>query len=105
VKVYTVHFAPECEEQLTKLFNYIKDEASPQVAAGYVSAIVDYCENLAAFPLRGTPRNDLRPGVRITTYKRRATVAYTVADDQVLILAVFYGGQDYEAALSENPDV
>lgn len=60
------------------------------------------CEGLALFPMRGVPREDIRPGLRVTHHKGRTLIAYAVDDDTrtVSVLGIFYGGQDYEAALS-----
>lgn len=66
---YRVVFSPETQEQLAGLFRYIAEASSPDIAARYTEAIVSYCENLRTFPLRGTPRDDVRPGLRITSYK------------------------------------
>lgn len=45
-------------------------------------------------------RDDIRPGVRVTNYRRRAVIAFAVDADaqQVTVRGVFYGGQDHEAA-------
>jgi plasmid stabilization system protein ParE len=48
--------------------------------------------------LCGTPR----PGLRITNYRKRAVIAFSVDAEQVSIIGVFYGGQDYEAILDED---
>ena len=60
------------------------------------------CEGLALFPLRGVPREDIRPGLRVTHHKGRTLIAYAVDEDArtVSVLGIFYGGQDYEAVLS-----
>ena len=103
MKTYTVVFAPEAEDSLVSLYEYIAEHGSPVVAARYTEAIVAYCESLATLPHRGTKRDDIRPGLRITNYKRRAVIAFEVDDTRstVAILGVFYGGRDYERALSE----
>ncbi len=44
-------------------------------------------------------RDDIRPGLRITHYRKRTVIAFEVNADQVAIIGVFHGGQDYEAAL------
>ncbi len=75
------------------------------MALRYTSAVVDYCEGLATFPERGTPRDDIRPALRTTSYKRRTEIAYTLEEGDVSIIGVFHGGRDYEAALRpEDPD-
>lgn len=89
--------------QLEALYAYIAGD-SPQRAERFVSAIVDYCDGLDAFPLRGAPRDDIRPGLRIVGFRRRVTIAFTVDDDAVTILGVLYGGRDLLAALSEGED-
>lgn len=99
---YRVVFSPEALEQLAELYRYIADAASPDVAAQYTEAIVSYCESLRTFPLRGTQREDVRPGLRITNYKKRAVIAFDVDTEAVSIIGVFYGGQDYETALRDD---
>lgn len=104
MKRFRVVFAPEAEDQLVSLYRYIAAAASPGVASRYVGAIVAYCESLGTFPLRGTRRDDVRPGLRVTHYKKRAVIAFGVNADAVTVLGVFYGGRDYEAALSDRDD-
>jgi toxin ParE1/3/4 len=106
VKTYGVVFAPEAEDDLVELYEYIAEQGSPTIAARYTDAIVAYCEGLATFAHRGTRRDDIRPGLRITHYKRRAVVAFEVdeSNDTVAILGVYYGGKDYESALGDDSD-
>ena len=54
---------------------------------------------LQTFPERGTRRDRIRPGLRTMGFERRATIAFMVGDDEVLIVRVFYGGQHFEPAL------
>lgn len=65
---------------------------------------MSYCESLCTFPHRGTMRDDVRPGLRITNYKKRAVIAFDVDAEQVSIIGVFYGGQDYETILQDDFD-
>lgn len=71
------------------------------MAERYTSAVVETCERLARFPLRGAPREDIRPGLRVTHHRGRTLIAYAVdeAARLVSVLGVFYGGQDLDAAL------
>ena len=91
-------------DQLEELYFYIAERRSPAVAERYTSAVVETCEGLALFPLRGVPREDIRPGLRITHHKGRTLIAYAVYIDArtVSIVGVFYGGQDLDAALSAD---
>ena len=96
---YTVIFTPEAQAQLKALYRYIAKAASPGIAQAYVEAIISYCESFQTFPLRGKVRDDIRPGLRITNYKKRAVIAFAVLEQSVAIVGIFYGGQDYEAVL------
>ncbi|MBR4736085.1 MAG: type II toxin-antitoxin system RelE/ParE family toxin [Rhodocyclaceae bacterium] len=99
---YAVIFSPEAEEQLSALYRYIASAASRNAAARYVEAIVSYCESLSESPLRATMRDDIRPGLRITNYRGRVAIAFDVSGEQVSILGIFYGGQDYESILRDD---
>ena len=101
---HRVVFTPEALDQLTAMYQYISVAASPDIALRYTDAIVSYCESLSIFPHRGTVRDDVRLGLRVTHYKKRAVIAFAVEADWVYIIGVFYGGQDYESRLSDDSD-
>ena len=46
-------------------------KASPEIAARFTDGIVTCCESLSTIANRGARRDDVRPGLRITNYKRR----------------------------------
>lgn len=99
-----VIFSPEAEDQLAELFRYIAQAASPGIAERYINAVITYCESLDTFPLRGARRDDIRPGLRVTNFKGRTVIAFDVDAQQVSVIGVFYGGQDYETALQDDLD-
>lgn len=101
---YHIVFSPEAENQLISLYNYIADVASPDTAIKYVDNIICYCECLHTFPSRGNMRDDVRPGLRITNYKKRIIIAFEVNEKkkEVSIIGLFYGGQNYETILQED---
>lgn len=101
---FSVVFSPEALAQLEALYRYIAAATSPDIAYRYTSAIISYCEGLQAFPHRGTRRDDVRPGLRITNYKKRAVIAFEVSANVVSIIGVFYGGQDFETLLQSDRD-
>ncbi len=98
---YKVVFSPEAEEQLLNLYHYLAGVASPVIAFNYIHSIIDYCESFCTFPLRGNTRDDIRPSLRITNYRRQTVIAFSVEPEQVSIIGVFYGGQNYSAKLQE----
>jgi toxin ParE1/3/4 len=55
------------------------------------------------FSERGTPRDDIRPGLRTVPFRRRVTIVYAVAPEEVRVVGVFYAGQDFKALL-QDPD-
>lgn len=87
-----------------ELYRYIAVAASPEIAKRYTNAIITYCEGLNTFPLRSVCRDGIRPGLRITNYKKRAVIAFDVDAELVSIIGVFYGGQDYETDLQSELD-
>jgi len=101
---YTVIFTPEAQDQLVALYRYIAAAATPEIAERYTNAIVTHCDDLRTFPKRGARRDDVRPGLRITNYKKRAVIAFAVDAELVSIIGIYYGGQDYEAALRFDLD-
>lgn len=97
-----VVFTPEARAQLMSLYRYVADQAGPDTAFALTSAIVDHCERFTTFPRRGTPRDDIRPGLRTLGFLKRAVIAFDVAGDTITIIGIFYGGQDFETALSTD---
>ena len=85
---YLVVFSPQALEQLASMYRYIAVAASPDVAQRYTEAIVEYCETLHTFPLRGSKRDDIRPGLRVTNYKGRAVIAFDVSEALVSIIGI-----------------
>jgi toxin ParE1/3/4 len=92
-------FRREALTQLEELQDFVVAAGSPVAAADLIDALVAFCEALTPFPMRGTARDDIRPGLRTIGFRRRAVVAFTVGEDAVVILGVYYGGRDYEPAL------
>ncbi|MEO7400643.1 MAG: type II toxin-antitoxin system RelE/ParE family toxin [Polaromonas sp.] len=97
--LYRVVFTPEAMAQLEALYRYVAQATGPDIASRYTNAIVTYCEGLQTFPLKGMRRDDIRPGLRITNYKKRAVIAFAVEAEVVSVIGVYYGGQDYESVL------
>ena len=43
--------------------------------------------------MRGTRRDDVRPDLRITNFKKRAVIAFAVEAERVSIIGIYYGGK------------
>jgi len=98
---YEVFFSRKAEQQIQALEHYIADAASPEVAARYIDALIEYCDGLSIFPHRGNLMDDVKPGLRITHFRKRVVIAFHIEQFRVNILGIFYGGQDYESVLME----
>lgn len=102
MKTYKVRFRPAAEADLFALHDYIAEQSSLAVAAGYIDRIERACLGLATFPLRGRARPEFGRGIRTIGFERRATIAYRVRGDVVLIIRVLYGGRDLHRALRDH---
>ena len=102
-----ITYTPEPQQQLNELDDWITKSASAEIARRFVSAILDHIDGILVFPLAGRARDDVRPGMRTSTFKKRTLVAFEVDDSSgelvVNILGVFHGGQDWEAAIGQDP--
>jgi toxin ParE1/3/4 len=98
-----VIFAPEALTDLFELYDHIAAD-SPERAHRYTDRIVATCRNLVTFPERGTRRDDLRPGLRTTTYRRRVTIAFHITATQVIIDRIAYGGRNLPLLFAEGDD-
>ncbi len=97
-----VAFTPRALRHLEAIFDYIAEHGDPITARRYVRRLEDACQSLAHFPKRGAPRDELRAGLRILSYKRSATIAFSIEGAGVVIHGVFKAGQDYEAMIREG---
>jgi len=99
---HRVFFRPAAEQDLIELYAYIAADSGLVRAGGFIDRIEAACLQLEIFPERGRLREELAPGIRILGFERRVTIAFRVQGDQVEILRIFYGGRDFETALSEE---
>jgi toxin ParE1/3/4 len=95
---HSVVLSPEARQDLRELYDYINENAGAGRALAYLERIEIYCRGFAVLPERGTRRDDIRPGLRIVGFERRATIAFHLADDTVVIDRILYGGRDLASA-------
>jgi toxin ParE1/3/4 len=97
-----VVFAESARADLDDIFAWIADHAGLEVALAYTSRIERFCREMTPFPERGTVRNDLRRGLRTIRFERRATIAFTVRGEDVIILRILYAGRSLDLAFDES---
>jgi toxin ParE1/3/4 len=98
---HRVEFSPEALADLLALYDYIAERSGAARAIAYVGRIEEWCHGLSTFPERGTRRDDLRPGLRVAGFERRAAIAFHVTGEVVSILRILYGGRDLGPTLAE----
>ncbi|GLU28325.1 hypothetical protein Brsp01_35580 [Brucella sp. NBRC 12950] len=84
------------------LYDWIAERASPDTALGYIDRLESYIRGFDYASERGTLRNDIREGLRTVWFERRVTIAFNVTAQEVIVLGLFYGGQNWQEALSEH---
>lgn len=102
---YKVEFSARSARDFELIFDHLlasyvgfgesADEAFER-ASRRILAIRQAADRLALFPVRGTPRDDVQPGLRSLAIDR--AVYWFAVDDAaqtVRVLAVFFGGQDH----------
>jgi toxin ParE1/3/4 len=92
-------FAPQAERALLDLQLYITEQSSVDRASRFVDRILEHCELLADL---GKARDDIAPGVRVTGFERRITLAYDLTVFQVRILGVYSSAMDWERLLRDE---
>lgn len=99
MKERAVFFGEESLAGLRRIFYWIADSSSSDIASGYVTRIDGFCRRLSIGSKRGQARDDIRPGLGVIRFVRRATIAFVVESDQVVIQRIFYGGRNWEALI------
>ena len=101
MKRYRIAFSPLAEADIEAIIDWIADQSGTRTARGFVDRIERRIEALRPFPVRGTLRHDLAPGLRLIGLEQRVTIAFRVYDTEVTIERVLYGGRDLERAFPQ----
>ena len=99
---HRVVFSETASQDAEEIYNWVADRTGPQIAERYVDRIIDYCSTLQDFPNRGTPRDELAPGLRTTVFEGRVVIAYQVEKSSVRILRLLNRGRDVTRAFSDE---
>lgn len=102
---FAIEFSADAERDFELIFDHLFEsyigfgegvEEALDHAARRVMDIRKATDRLASFPVRGTARDDILPGIRFVTIAR--AIYWFDVDEAarvVRILAVFFGGQDH----------
>lgn len=94
--IYEVEFRNSALRDLEDILTYLAPRMGIVPARAYVRRIQNYCLGLVNSPKRGTQRDDIRPGIRLVGYRRRATIAFRVEGNTVTILRIFHRGRNVD---------
>jgi plasmid stabilization system protein ParE len=94
-KALAVRWSARAEEDLFELYLWLAGEAGPEFAFDYASSIRAHMELFRTFPRRGTPRDDLSPGLRTTIYRRRTVIAYRLIDGELEVARLHHAGRNW----------
>lgn len=92
-----VLFHPLADADLEAIYSYIAND-SPERAIRFVRRLRSFCGTLQTMPLRGRSRDDLAAGVRTLVFEQRVVVAYRLVAERLMILRIFYAGQNIDDA-------
>jgi toxin ParE1/3/4 len=92
-----VAFSPKAEIQLQQMEAYLANRFYPGNVRRYMDRLMECCLDLGKAPHRGRTREDLRPGLRVIGFERKASIYFTVVGEQVFIISVLYGGRTFES--------
>ena len=98
---YRVIFSRLAEDDLIGIYEFIAKD-SPSRALSFIQRLRVQCRTLKTMATRGHQRENLGPGVRIMVFERRVTVAYHLKDEQVIVLRLFYAGQNIPSTLVDE---
>ena len=93
--VHPVVITRRAERDLARHLDHLVPLAGERTARLFIDRIIDYCGTFETFPLRGSSRDDIKPGLRIVGYRRQASIAFSVTDDTVYILRIFMRGMNF----------
>ncbi len=89
-----VRLSEEAEEDLAETYLYIAERDGIERAEAVDRRLRAAFGKLADFPNRGSPRDELAPGLRSVPFERRATIYYRVTSETVDIMHIAWAGRD-----------
>ena len=101
MKARAVEFSEEATRDLLDLFDWIAKATNSAIALSYLERLGEYCRGFDLASERGQLRDDIRPGLRVVGFEKRVTIAFFVEAERVVILRLFYGGQNWEESFEE----
>lgn len=99
---YRLRYDERVQAQFESIRVWFDAERGPGVGAEVITDLAQHCRRLREFPNRGTPRDDIRPGLRTISHRRRFTIGYVVEGDTITIVGVSGRGQSLDALTGDG---
>ncbi|MET0544888.1 MAG: type II toxin-antitoxin system RelE/ParE family toxin [Caulobacterales bacterium] len=101
---FTVELDPAALGDLENIRDYVTGARDRAFADSFVAKILHHLEGFATAPWRGVSREDIRPSLRLSGWRRTLSIAFSVNDEsgRVIILAVLYRGRDVEREIKRR---
>src|SRR5262245_21954880 len=90
----------QAEADLEQILDYL-EERSPAAAERLAAAIDERCQLLGTVPALGSPRDDIRPGLRCVVVQRYV-LFYRVTEQAVEVLRILHGSRDIDTLMRED---
>lgn len=94
-----VVLARTAQKDLAQIGRWIAEAGAPQTGRRYVARIKERLAGLGVAPEAGRPYGFDDPGLRVIGYERRIMIAYRVEKTRIIVVRVFYGGQNWQKIL------
>lgn len=91
---HKVRYRPRARLDLKEIYDWVAERADPATADAYVQRLQGACARLSEFPARGSPRDELEPGLRSIPLSGRATALYRIEGRTVRIVRILGAGRD-----------
>jgi toxin ParE1/3/4 len=101
VRRRTVVFAPEAQNDLSQIYDWIEKASSSSAALSFIERVEAYCLAFDLAAERGMRRDDIRPGLRVVGFERTLTLAFSTDDDTITFLRIFHAGRNWQGVFDE----
>ncbi|MCD7110341.1 type II toxin-antitoxin system RelE/ParE family toxin [Rhizobium sp. DKSPLA3] len=100
---YRVRFSDDARRDIEDLLDHILIASGERIAFAYIDRLERFCLGFETFPKRGTARPQDGIDLRTVGFERSATVAFSVKDDEVMIVRILYRGRSF--VFQQNDDL
>jgi toxin ParE1/3/4 len=96
-----VYWTDKAEESVLEIGRYIIEQSqSRQRGLDVISRLEDKCAHYAKFPLSGTSREDIGPGLRCFRVDK-FVVIYRPREDGIVVILVTHGHRDLRTVVEQ----